>query len=488
MSRVRSSLPLLAAGGLVALSLPPWGWWPLAYVGLAMAVRGLENQGWRPRVAAGVAFGLGMFVPGLWWMHEFTAVGAPLAVLVEVAFVVVAAVSTPPGRGRALAFPAALVLAEWARGQIPFGGVPMAGLALGQVSSPLAQVARAGGYLALVALAALTGVALDAAWRRRWPTAAAAIGTVVVLAAVSWAAPDGGSGPTRLIAIAQGGGGRGLRAIETDPRLVLDAHLAVSTRVKPPIDLLLWPEDVIDVDQRVADAPEGEEVAAVARQLNAPLVAGVVEDDGPDHFFNAVVEWAADGTIIGRYDKVHRVPFGEYVPGRALIKHLVNLDVVSRDAVAGHGPGVLDTPIGRVGVLISYEVYFAGRGRDAIRAGGRLLLVPTNASSFKTSQVPTTEVATAQLRAIESGRDVVQAAPTGYGAYIDNHGRLLARTTLSRQEVRQRRVHLRSGRTLYVRAGNIPVLWLSVALVALAWVRDGALSPARRRSRRPGPP
>jgi hypothetical protein len=73
-------------------------------------------------------------------------------------------------------------------------------------------------------------------------------------------------------------------------------------------------------------------------------------------------------------------------------------------------------------VLISYEVFFAERARAATRAGGRVLLVPTIASSYTTGQVPAQEVAAARLRAIETGRAVVQAVPTGYSALLDRTG------------------------------------------------------------------
>ena len=178
---------------------------------------------------------------------------------------------------------------------------------------------------------------------------------------------------------------------------------------------------------------------------------------------------------MARYDKVHRVPFGEYVPGRSLVQHIANLDLVPRDAIAGRGPGLLVTPAGRLGVVISYEVFFEDRARAAIRAGGQVLLVPTNASSYSTSQVPTQEIAAAQLRAWETGRDTVQSAPTGYGALIDHNGRVLARTTLGAQQVIVGRVEQRSGRTVFLRVGDIPLLLLCVI---------GLLAAQPRRHRR----
>ncbi|MDP9071064.1 MAG: hypothetical protein M3N68_07230, partial [Actinomycetota bacterium] len=99
----RHLAPALLGGALVALSLPPWGWWPLAFLGVAVLSRCLSGLSTRRRLGVGVAFGLGQFAPGLWWMGEFNAVGAVLVVLLETSFVAAAAAATPPGRWRVLA-------------------------------------------------------------------------------------------------------------------------------------------------------------------------------------------------------------------------------------------------------------------------------------------------------------------------------------------------------------------------------------------------
>ena len=453
----------VVAGVLTALSIPPFGWWPLAFVGLAVlahATDGVERK--RSRAAAGAAFGLGMFGPGLWWMNDFHAVGGPLVMLLETAFLVGAVVLAPPsGRWRVVALPAALVLAEAARGVVPFGGLPMGGIPVGQVAGPLAPLARVGGELLILAAVALVAM--------RKLVAVGVVAALVVLAVV---APDGGDPTGHLdVALVQGGGRRGFRAVDSDPKEVFDAHVAATAAVQPGVDLVVWPEDVVDVDRRITEAEAGTVLAAIADDLDTVLVAGVVEDVSGTRFANAAVAWGPDGALLDRYDKVHRVPFGEYVPGRSFLDRFVDLSVIPRDAIPGNGAGRIDTPVGRLGVVISFEVFFADRARAAANAGGRLLLVPTNASSFKTSQVPTTQVAAARLRAIETGRDVVQAAPTGYGAVVDHHGRLRARTTLGRRQVHHETVALRDGRTLYARVGNAPIVVLSGLAVALAWWR-----------------
>jgi len=174
----------------------------------------------------------------------------------------------------------------------------------------------------------------------------------------------------------------------------------------------------------------------------------ITEPAGDTAFRNAVVAWAPDGRVVARYDKVHRVPLCEYVPGRSFVRHLVNLDNIPRDAIAGRGPGLLRTPAGPLGVVISFEVFFSNRARAAIRAGGQVLVVPTNTASYTTSQVPASELATARLRAWETGRDVVMAAPTGFSAVLGPRGRIRLRTGLSTQQVLVATVERRVGLTL----------------------------------------
>jgi apolipoprotein N-acyltransferase len=497
-TRRRPAAWAVGAGAVAALSLPPWGWWPLGVAGLAVAAAVLERAGdarasTASRALAGLCFGLGMFLPGLWWVTEFHAVGYVALTLLQTSFFVAAFALCR----RWWSFPGAVVLAEAARSAVPFGGLPLGGLALGQAGGPFVASARVGGALLVLGVVAALATALAAApaWRSRPRRVVPAL-VAVAITAIGWAAPGGRAveaGGRFEAALVQGGGPRGFRATETDAGDVFDRHVRASERLPSAgLDLVLWPENAVDVPSLHGSA-EADELAAIARRTGATVVAGVTEDSAhdPERFVNVAVVWSPRGEVTGRYVKTHRVPFGEYVPGRALFERLVDLSVLPRDAVAGTRDGVVLTRAGRMAVAISYEVFFADRSRSGVRAGGVALLVPTNAASFGTSQVPTQEVAAARLRAWETGRWVLQAAPTGYTAAIDHRGRVVERSTLGRAEIVRATVERRAGLTWYARFGDAPVVLVALVLLALPWLtlaRQGrpglALAQRRRRGMR----
>ena len=475
-------LPSLAAGVLLALSLPPFGLWPSAFVGAALLYWRLSGLRLRCRVLAGWLAGIGCFAVGLSWAASFNWYGAVVLVGLESLTAAAAGALTPPRGGRAPVFVAAATLMEAVRMAWPFGGLPIGGLFLGQAGGPLLGTARLGGPLLVTALVWAGGVAVGelalvvVRWvdqRRvgasRWvgPTT---LLVVVVAASVGSVAPDGGAGVrTITVAAVQGGGRRGFNQFEVAPAGVFSAQLDASAVLfgssRPA--LVLWPEDVIALGRPLEGSPQAARVAGLARQLGATVLAGVTITEPANTFRNEIVAWSPRGRIISVFEKVHRVPFGEYVPYRGLFSHLANLAAVPRDAIPGHGSGLMTTPAGPLGVLVSYEVFFAARGRSSVRAGAQLLVVPTNTSSYSSDQMPSQEVAADRIQAVEEGRDLVQAAPTGYSTVVTNRGVVRQRSRLSARQVLVAKVSLRRGATLYERFGDLPVLVLaSLALVA----------------------
>jgi apolipoprotein N-acyltransferase len=206
-------------------------------------------------------------------------------------------------------------------------------------------------------------------------------------------------------------------------------------------------------------------IAAEAERLDAPFAVGVTEDPR----VNSQIVVAPNGDIVDQYVKVRRVPFGEYVPLRGLLEALgAPIEQVGRDANAGTGPAVVELPDGtRLSVVISWEVFFAGRAREGVKLGGEAIINPTNGASYTGTIVQTQQVASSQLRAIENGRWVVQAAPTGFTAIVDADGNVLQRTAVSEQRVVYAEVELREGFTWYTNLGDGPFIAVLLALFAM---------------------
>jgi len=472
---LRAILRAVIAGLCLAASIPPWGWWPLAFLGIAMWDRLLRNAKPRARIVRSVVFAAAWFTPSMLWMVDLTVPGYLIAIVVFSLYVGVAGLAVP-GRSsspwmRWLALPAAFTLAEAARCTFPFGGVPLATTAMGQASAPLGQIARVLCAVGVTFAVAVIGVALSAAWERRHVIAATALVGVIALWLTAIVAPAGHDIRTINAAVVQGGGPQGTRASETNSRDVFDRHVEATSLVTTPVDLVVWPENVVAVDSLLETAKENAELSALAKDLNTTLVAGITEDLDSSSFANASIVYLPDGSTGERYDKVRRVPFGEYVPLRWLIESVAgsNTGIPFREARAGTKPAIVRTPAGDLALAISWEIFFTNRGRDGVLLGGQILLNPTNGSSYWLTQVQTQQVASSQLRAIETGRWILQAAPTGFSAIVNPSGEVLERTSISEQSVLQQDVMLRSGDTIATVIGPMPVIWLSVILLALSW-------------------
>ena len=147
------------------------------------------------------------------------------------------------------------------------------------------------------------------------------------------------------------------------------------------------------------------------------------------------------------------------------------------------GVHLLRTPAGTFGVAISWEVFFPDRTRAAIRQGGEVLLNPTNGASFHGSIIQSQQIASSRLRAIETGRWVVQAAPTGFSAVITPSGHVVVRSGISEQRVLEENVQRRTGLTWATRVGDWLALLLAAFAVVLARLTARAGSSQDRRSR-----
>lgn len=448
--------------------MPPWGFWPLAVLGIAALDRLLAGRPAVHRLRRGCLVAAAWLLGATIWMWDFSPAGYLAANLVYSLFYGAGCALTPPGVGRRPALVGWLVLIGYLRWRWPFGGVPLATLAHSGSDSPLAATARLSGSLTIVAVVAVAGVTLSALAERRWRSTLAGVSVIALASALAADAPRGRDTGSIEVALVQGGGPQRTRASGTDFAVVMQRHLDATATIGEEVDLIVWPENVVNVDGRFVDSPQLAQLADVARSRRAWFVPGIVEDGRPGEFLNFSVALSPDGAIVDRYDKVRRVPFGEYVPMRAVFDRLAGDILPANEARPGTGPAVLDTDLGRLGVAISWEIFFEDRSRDAIGNGGVVLLNPTNGASYWLTIVQSQQVASSRLRAIETGRWVLQVAPTGFSAVVNPDGEVLARTGVSEQAVLIAEVATRSGETWALRTGPWPLLALAAATVLAA--------------------
>lgn len=503
-SRVLVFAKCILAGLTICLSIPPFGWWPLAFFGIFQWDRLLAGQPWVRRLRRTWLIAAAWLFPSMLWMFDLTEPGYFIACASYAGFFAAFVALVPAHRpARWIALPGAIALGELLRWSWPFEGVPLATLAMSQADAPLAQTARIGNAIVVSALVSVGGVMLSALYDRRYRAAAVAGGIVVACFLVSLVAPRGHDTRPLRIAVVQGGGIQRTGTGNVNPRAVFDRHLDASTLIDGPVDLVLWPENVVEVSGKLPGTPEDRQLSALARRLKAPVIVGVTEGEDQRSFHNSAVVYLPDGSNGERFEKVTRVPFGEWVPLRPLIESVAGASgIPSRDAIAGTEPAVVDTPAGPMGVAVSWEVFFTDRGSDSAKHGAEVLLNPTNGSSYWLNEIQTQQLASSRLRSIETGRFTVQSAPTGFSTIIDPNGETIdCRITtapgttreaycqsdnsdqdrVSGRAVLEATIMRREGGTIAVAVGVWPVLVLAIGAVAGGWVLD------RRRAGGDGP-
>jgi apolipoprotein N-acyltransferase len=503
-----------AAGGLLFLAFPPYGFWPLAPV--AVALLSLVVHGRSPAWGAGqgLIFGMTFFAPLLSWTGS--AVGpVPWLLLsaAEAAYCVLLGAALPLVqrlRWWPLWVACLWVAEEWVRSRWPFGGFPWGRLAFGQPDSWFTAYAAYGGAPLVTFAVALCGALLAccyvlAARRDRlrrvllYAAAAAAVPVVGLVAALGvGGAAGGGAGsaaPRGTVAVVQGNVPRLGLDFNAQRAAVLGNHvqqtLELARQVRsgrlPRPAFVIWPENSSDIDP-LANPDARRLIGGAARAVGAPILVGAVLDGPGDRIRNAGIVWDPARGPGQTYVKRHPVPFAEYMPLRPVARAVSKeVDRVQRDFLAGSEPGRLTIAGRRVGDVICFEVAYDGLVRDVARDTG-MIVVQTNNATFEGSGETYQQLAMGRLRAVEYGRTVVVAATSGVSAVIGPDGTVLDQSAVFTPDLLVHTVPLRSGLTLAARLGAVPEWLASLAgLAAVGWVLWGRPVPATRRRAAPAP-
>ncbi|MFD1505188.1 apolipoprotein N-acyltransferase [Georgenia yuyongxinii] len=504
----RWTLLLAGVGGLVTeTAFPDKSWWPMAYLGVALLLLALRRDSARWGFVVGFLWGLGFFLPHLWWANE--AVGEPIGwIALSVAeagaigsfgalWVWVRRGSWVRGRPwlGVLAVAVVWVAVEQVRGRWPFGGFPWGALAYSQTDAPLLRLAAVGGTTfvsaVVVVLAALLAHALADLRRLRIGAASAAfvVGAAVLLA--PWAVPTGAraeAGTLRVGAV-QGNVPEQGAAWDTQARAVAANHAAGTEALVAEVgdgrlDLVLWPESASDIDPRTDDG-----VAAVvdgaAAAAGVPILLGTQRFTG-DVRYNDYILWQAGAGGDVAYTKQHPVPFGEYMPHRDFFRQFTSaVDLVGTDMLPGTGMALLPVPVDRlartvpVTTAICFEVAYDDLIRESVVAGGELIVIPTNNASFGRTQESTQQLAMSRFRAVEHGRAVVQVSTVGVSGIISPNGVVLHQSELFTAAQMAQELPLRTSLTLADRLGRWPTV--AVAVLTVLMLGAGLLTTLRDR-------
>jgi len=435
-----------------------------------------------PAVAGLLAFGLAAY------LSVFVGAFSCLAGL---------SVRTWGARGIWLA-PAFWVATEWLRAWL---GAAFPWVLLGSSQTPVlpvAQLASVTGVYGLSALVALVGTAAAAlAIRRDGGTWRKVLMTVLLLVAVAtWGAWRLGRseltthGRPLRIGLLQGNVAQEAKTNPAFRDAITERYITLSRQaIASGAQLVLWPEAstpfYFDIESAMA-----EPVRRLAAQAHVPFVVGTDElergqNGSPDRYYNTAVLVDANGKSRETYRKILLVPFGEYVPFKALLFFVGPLVENVSDFSAGTDPVVFDADGVRFSVAICYEAIYARMARTFVDRGAELLTTITNDAWFSTSSAAYQHFDQAALRAVEQGRYLVRAANTGFSGAVDPYGRVITRTKLFEAASVTVDVRLLSGRTIYGLTGDVVAylaLLLSATVVAIAWRARGrdAQSGSRR--------
>jgi apolipoprotein N-acyltransferase len=198
------------------------------------------------------------------------------------------------------------------------------------------------------------------------------------------------------------------------------------------------------------------QVRAAVAAVNRPvLVGGLVVDAGYAGPTNSSLLWLPARGPVQRYDKVHLVPFGEYLPLRTwLEQHIGRFEQIPTDMRAGKRTGVFDGAGPRFGVLICFEVAYDDHVRQLVTGDAHYLVVQSNNSTYLGTDQPRQQFAITRLRALAHARGTVVATTTGVSAVIDQRGQVLATAPEVTTAVVTGRVPVVTGRSLADRLGD----------------------------------
>lgn len=504
--RLRFAVPFAVLGGVLnALAFPGLGWWPLIFLGTPLILLTLVGRRVWPALLVGLLAGFAFWGTHILWITVYLgpvpwiALAGLEAIFFALGCLLIAltwrfgarAFAAPWGRlGLIPVIVAGLwTLRENVSSNWPYGGFSWGRLAFSQSESPFGGLAAWVGVSGLTFLIAwvsalIVQVAREPAGARRRGRITRILLPVGLIAAmlVTPAFPVAADGTLRIAAV-QGDADAGLFAAYTPGEILRDHITATAPLSGQDVDLVVWPENSADLDP-LRNSASAAALDRVTERMRAPLITGTITVDGAD-FYNSILLWKQGQGAVAQYDKIHPVPFAEYLPDRDFWYPLAPglLSLIPRDYTLGTRSNVLDIDGVAAGIAICFDIVDDNLIRQMVAGGANIILAPTNNADFGRTDESVQQLAIARLRAIETGRSVVNASTVGTSAIIAPDGRTIDRLPTFTPGSMVQDVPLSRTTTLATIAGQ-GIEWGASALGLTGLLLAFFLSQRRRRVRR----
>lgn len=485
-----SYAPAIASGVLLTLAFPAYDFYPLAWGGFIPLLLSLWGRTQKEALRTGYVFGVTFFFGTLFWIYNSIHVfgGLPFAASIAVVFLLCLVLGLYPAvfayfflavirrtkLPALLAAPVVWVTLEFLR-SYALTGFPWASIGYSQYHFlPAIQIADLTGiYGVSFLILAVNGAVVDFVLINRklremplYPVGYATVGllmlSLTLLASLGYGAWR--LGQTReqgsfSVSVVQANIEQDKKWEPAYQQEVLDIYAALSKRAaEGSPQLIVWPETAVPFLFNY-DAVNTEKLLRVQQSLNTYLLFGSVmlRERTPEKALltNSALLLDPSGKLIYKYDKIHLVPFGEYVPLRGILFFIDKMVAGIGDYVPGESYVKAGTDFGGFGTVICYEIIFPGLVRKFFTKGGDFMVTITNDAWFGRTAGPYQHFAMAVFRAVENRKPVVRAANTGISGLIDSSGRVTAATPIFTRQVLTGQVNMDNTLTFYTKYGDI---------------------------------
>ena len=466
------------SGLLLSAAYKPIGLWFAAPLAIALLIYTINDSGKFFRSFSIFAFTFN--AAGLIWSNKYVGVTPWIAlVLLQTVYYLPLGLLKRIGEYWYFFLPVAFVALEELRARFPFGGFGWLRIGFSQVDAPYARLASIGGVSLLTLATLLLGVATFQLAKRGSGITLPTIAIALTLSGI-FVLPNNSPRQTFQVLAVQGSVPKlGLdfneRATEVFYRHLTTTEKALREGKKP--DLILWPENSVDVDP-FNNLKVGTAINSLVDKAEVPLIIGaVLRSNG--QLQNASILWEPNIGATTRYIKRHLTPFGEVMPLRSLLTFFSDLPNQIEDFSPGESAVIHKVGQAQIAPIICFEL-IDDRLIQSSANQSNLFVVQTNSATFANTAESAQQLAITRIRSIEHARYSVSVSTVGLSAIIDTNGIVLKSTKENVAASINSTVALNATRTIYDRLGEFA--WVLVILVGLGF--GAALSYAARVSKR----